>query len=258
MRWKRLVSIVTLGLIMGSSACGPTADKTQFEDFVRDYDVIIVKHCFPSSEIQADTGNPDPTSQTKTIENYKAIYRLLRSKFEENPNTIFIVWTLPPDHRLSTNSNEAARATQFSQWLKNDFLTEGGAHPNMRVFDFRSIVMDPSTDFLKYDYEKSHTSGDSHPNDAANNVAGPLFAQCIVDSISDFAGNGPEAKAAKIIFLHHSTGGNVYDYPAKGVPAWFRDYNSDNGTDFEITDLWYPTGGQDNMPVDYYDLWLAK
>jgi hypothetical protein len=36
---------------------------------------------------------------------------------------------------------------------------------------------------LKYDYEGSHTGDDSHPNTAANQLAGPLFGQFIVNVI---------------------------------------------------------------------------
>ena len=158
---------------------------TGLDSLVQNYDVIIMKHCYPSSSILADAAGEPDFSSRQSIANYKAIYRALRAEFDAHPDKLFIVWTLPPRHRLDTDADEAARATQFSQWLKTDFLTEGGSHPNIRVFDFRSIVMDPSTNFLKYEYEKSHTIGDSHPNDAANNVAGPLFAQFIVDAISN-------------------------------------------------------------------------
>lgn len=36
---------------------------------------------------------------------------------------------------------------------------------------------------LKYAYEGDHNGSDSHPNQTANQVAGPLFGQCIVNAL---------------------------------------------------------------------------
>ena len=252
--------ILLLGMMFSSIGCWPCSSRywpfssdDSLADLVKDYDVVIMKHCYPASDILEDTGDPDPSSSRQSIENYKAVYRLLRDEFDNNPDTLFIVWTLPPRHQLDGDSDEAARATEFSEWLKTEWLEEdGGTHSNIYVWDFREIVMDPETNFLKYEYERDHSEGDSHPNSAANNVAGPLFAQFIVDSIeeSDVVGDD-----AEIIFLHHSTGGNVYDYPALGVSDWLDEHNSANGTDLDISEEWYPSDG--NMPVHYYDVWLA-
>lgn len=220
------------------------------------YDVVIMKHCYPASDIVEDTGKPDPSSERKSLENYKAIYRLLRSQFARYPDTLFIIWTLPPLHRLVTAPEKGARATEFSEWLKTEFLAENGPHRNIRVWDFRSLVMDPSTGCLKREYELGHERPDSHPNSVANNVAGPCFAQFLVDSIVSFRGGVPEGVSERIVFLHHSTGANVYHYPDLGVRRWFDEYNRAHGTAFSISDLWYPAGG--NMPVDYYRVWLAN
>ena len=94
-------------------------------------------------------------------------------------DTLFIVWTLAPLHRLATDSSEAARAREFVDWVTADFLTEdGGEHPNIAVFDFWGIVAedDPgavtgTVNCLRYAYEGSHFSSDSHPNAAANQAA---------------------------------------------------------------------------------------
>ncbi len=232
------------------------SEDKSLEDLAGKYDVVIMKHCYPASNILEDTGSPDPSSERKSIENYKTVYRSTRTEFDKYPDTMFIVWTLPPLHRLATNSANATRATEFSGWLKTNFLNEDGSHPNIYVWDFRSIVMDPDTNCLKYEYERDHERGNSHPNDMANNVAGPQFAQFIVDSFADFTGGIPAGQKAKIMFLHHSTGGNVYEYPNLGVFDWFDDYNNTNGTDFEASEEVYPSGG--NMPVHFYRSWLAS
>ena len=175
-----------------------------------------MKHCSPASDILKDIGKPDLSSSRKSLENYQAIYRLLRDEFDKHEDTLFIIWTLPPRHRLfehlcGNKVKNAARATEFSKWLKTTFLTELKSHPNIYIWDFREIVMDPDTNFLKYEYESEHNIPDSHPNNTANNNAGPQFAEFIVDSIANFYGNSRIRSGAGIIFLHHSVGLSFYD-----------------------------------------------
>ena len=158
------------------------------------YDVIIFKHCYPGSDVLADTGNPAVSSSRRSLENYKLQYRALRDLMDTFPDTIFLIWTLPPRHRLATNESNAARAAQFVDWVKNDFLTEDGQpHPNIFIFDFWGIVAEqnPSpangkVNCIKFEYERSHTGSDSHPNSLANQTSGPLFSKRIVDVIKIF------------------------------------------------------------------------
>ncbi len=164
------------------------------DNLVTQYDVIIFKHCYPGVDISPDTGNPDVTSSSKTLENYKAQYREIRKELDKYPNNLFIVWTLVPRHRLATNAGNAGRAKQFVDWVKNDWLTEdGNSHPNIKVFDFWSYAAESNpnpangqVNTLKYDYERSHTGSDSHPNTLANQTIGPIFSQAIVDDINAF------------------------------------------------------------------------
>jgi hypothetical protein len=234
--------------------------EPRFADLVANFNVVIMKHCFPASDILEDIGKADPASPRQSLENYRAIYRRLREKFDKNPDTLFIIWTLPPRHRLfepSEGSKErnAARAAEFSNWLKNDFLKEGGSHPNIYVWDFRGLVMDPNTNFLKYEYESDHYSSDSHPNKLANNEAGPKFAQFILNSISSFTGSETLQQSARIVLLCHSTGQGVYDYTDLGLKAWFARHDAASGTNISIHKRWYPSEG--NMPVNYYHGWLT-
>ncbi len=61
----------------------------------------------------------------------------------------------------------------------------------------------------------------------------------------------------RIAFLHHSTGYNVWQ---QGVPQVFQDYNQARGTNYQITEMNYPStnGGYPwaNYPYDYYNLWV--
>lgn len=108
------------------------------------------------------------------------------------PDKKFMVWTLVPLHRLSTTTEQAARAYEFVQWVKEQWLTEdGNHHPNIYIFNFFSLAAEMNTNptngkqyCLKYDYEYSHTSNNSHPNTLANTTIGPLFAQEVVKALS--------------------------------------------------------------------------
>ena len=156
----------------------------------QNYDIIIFKHCFPGADVLADTGSPDVSSSRKSLENYKLQYRALRAMMDGYPNRKFIVWTLTPLHRLATTADNAARARQFVDWVKNNFLSEdGNSHPNIFIFDFWGLIAG-SDNFLKYEYEGSHTGSDSHPNALANQTVGPIFSQFIVDTAN--ASTGPD------------------------------------------------------------------
>jgi hypothetical protein len=174
------------------------------ENLAHDYDVIIWKHCFPGADIQPDTGSPSVSSSAKRIENYKLQYRAVREKLDSFPDTIFIVWTLVPLHRLSTTPKEALRARQFVDWIRNEWLTEDKkSHPNIFIFDFwkymaedRLTTSHPNglANTLLYKYEISHTRNDSHPNTLANQTVGPIFAQRIVDVIERFYSDNTSQK----------------------------------------------------------------
>ena len=61
--------------------------------------------------------------------------------------------------------------------------------------------------------------------------------------------------SAEIVFLHHSTGGVIWN---GGVPAWFATYNAAHGTDYQIAEVSYPNSPYpwDNYPYDYWNLWV--
>lgn len=159
---------------------------------VKKYDLIIFKHCFPGAAIVADTGNPDITSQIKSLENYKLQYRELRALFDRYSSTKFMVWTLAPLHRLATNAKDAARAKEFVDWVKTDWLSEDGkSRSNIYIFDFFELAAETNSspdngqvNCLKYAYELKHDNRDSHPNPTANSEIAPHFAQAIVDALT--------------------------------------------------------------------------
>ncbi len=74
-------------------------------------------------------------------------------------------------------------------------------------------------------------------------------------------------KNERAIFLHHSTGNNVW----KGNPnkfmyklfktgdfeKAFAEINKKEGTKYSVTEMHYPIG-HDNMPFDYYNIWVKN
>lgn len=59
-----------------------------------------------------------------------------------------------------------------------------------------------------------------------------------------------------IIFLHHSTGENIWD---GGVKEWFSSYNKKNNTDYAIINQDFPKQspyGWNNYPYDYWNIWV--
>lgn len=64
------------------------------------------------------------------------------------------------------------------------------------------------------------------------------------------------AGSEKIIFLHHSTGENIWH---GGVLEWFEEYNSQNQTSYEIVEQEFPKDspyGWANYPYDYWNIWV--
>jgi uncharacterized protein YjdB len=177
-----------------NNACNNSEPGIQcLNDLCASYNVIIFKHCFPGADISADDPTSLVSSSKMTIGNYKLQYRALRDLMDTYPDNKFIVWTLAPLHRLATYPSTAARAKEFVDWVKNEWLQEDGKeHSNIYIFDFYNYVAetDPSpanglVNCLKYDYEVDHASMDSHPNIIANQTVGPLFAEFIVNTIED-------------------------------------------------------------------------
>lgn len=60
----------------------------------------------------------------------------------------------------------------------------------------------------------------------------------------------------KVLFLHHSTGGGVYN--GGKVSSWFASYNSIHSTNYQIFEKSYPDVPYpwENYPYDYWNLWI--
>lgn len=58
-----------------------------------------------------------------------------------------------------------------------------------------------------------------------------------------------------VVYLHHSTGENIWN---GGVAEYVEEYNSDNDKNYQITELAFPSDeyGWENYPYDYWNIWV--
>jgi hypothetical protein len=163
--------------------------------------VIMFKSCYPISNIGSDGTEPgDPFSGSKTLANYKAVYRhpagiegcytndgyeykALECVFTNHPDILFIPVTAPPRHYGATTDAEASRARTFNNWLKHTWFTNYQArNPNLNnvaVFDWFDVLANPadhSTQPNRLQSAYGGTSGDSHPNSTGNAASTVAFA----------------------------------------------------------------------------------
>lgn len=155
------------------------------EDYLKDYDILMIKSCYPSSDM-ANEGGPGDTAKPdfKSVYNYKWHWRAIIKWMEQHPDKFFIIWTNAPLVKEATNASSAALSKSFSNWAKN-ILAKGldpeyGAFPkNVYVFDFFSKLTD-ADGYLKDQYKRKE--GDSHPNEAASALVAPQLVKEIFDA----------------------------------------------------------------------------
>jgi hypothetical protein len=153
----------------------PHKDEPTLEMLAPRYDVIILKHCFPVSSVEADTGNPDVASSEKRLENYKLQYEALKKKFREFPRVRFVVWTAAALRRSETDAESARRVRAFVEWVRDTWDEKGD---NIFLWDFNALETDGGL-YLK----DAYAAGDSHPNETFSRRVAPHFSQRVVDVI---------------------------------------------------------------------------
>lgn len=151
--------------------------ELNLDDLVADYDVIVWKHCFPVSGIEADGATASVSSPTKTIANYQLQYAALKARMRQFPGKRFVVWTGAALTEGSTTPDAATRARQFFSWVKTSWDEKGD---NIYVWDFEQLETGGGL-YLRPDYAASPT--DPHPNAALSGLAAPLLGKRIVDVI---------------------------------------------------------------------------
>jgi len=149
-----------------------TTSNAARDSILNNYQVIAFKPCYPASDIVSDA----------MLAQYKVWYNEMGEVFDQYPDKVFLIMSQPPRHRLRTSVEEADRARAFANWLGDEYVTN---HSNMMFFDFfdrlaRADDGSSTRNMLRYEYERSHSDGDSHPNPAANMAIAPDFAEALV------------------------------------------------------------------------------
>jgi hypothetical protein len=159
------------------SHAGPTAylGQSTLEMLTLQYDVIAFKHCFPVSDIFADTGLPDVTSPEKTTENYELQYEALKTKLHSFPANRFVLWTGAAELQSATSEEMALRARAFFDWVVNVWDEPGD---NIYVWDFFDLETEGGIYMVP-----ANAGSDSHPNATFAAEVAPLFCQRLVDVI---------------------------------------------------------------------------
>jgi hypothetical protein len=157
----------------------PYKKEPTLEILTRDYQVIIFKHCFPSSKIKADNGDPDINSDIRTLANYKLQYEALKKKMHEFPDTKFILFTGAVHVKENLDEEDALRAKQFHDWVLEKWDDRGD---NIFVWDLYALQTEGGL-YFKDEYAVSST--DSHPNEAFADKAGKLLFNRIIDVVEN-------------------------------------------------------------------------
>ncbi|GAM08747.1 hypothetical protein OR1_01021 [Geobacter sp. OR-1] len=159
-------------------------EQDTLDTLAANYDVIVFKHCFPVSDIEADTGAPDIASSRKSLENYQLQYNALKTRLRQFPDKKFIVWTGAALTEAATMPENAERARQFFSWVRNSWDETGD---NIFVWDFWTLETGGG---LYLTLENAASSGDSHPNGTFSAAVAPLVGKRIVDVIEGGGDSG--------------------------------------------------------------------
>lgn len=166
---------------VNNAGSSPYMGQDTLEILTPSYDVIVFKHCFPVSNMMADEGPADITSETPSRQNYELQYLALREKLLSFPDTRFLVWTgaanVDPNPADSYQNEEAERARGFFEWVRTEWDQPGD---NIFVWDFWQLETGGGL-FLAEDDAES--PGDSHPSSAFGARVAPLFIQRLIDVI---------------------------------------------------------------------------
>jgi len=164
---------------------GEAAHKEEptLEMLTKEHQLIIFKHCFPVSNIQADKDSSDINSDYQSIANYKLQYSALKEKLQSFPDTKFILFTGAVQVKSKLSEEEAKRANDFFKWVREEWDVPGD---NIHLWDFYSLQTEGGL-YFKDEYAVSPS--DSHPNsEFAGKVVNLLFNR-IIDVIEN-NGNG--------------------------------------------------------------------
>lgn len=169
----------------------PFMDEPTLEMLSKEYQIIIFKHCFPVSNIQADRDSSEINSDFKSLRNYKLQYLALRDKLLEFPDTKFILFTGAAQVKSQISEIEAKRAKEFFDWVVNEWDL-----PDDNIFIWDFFYLQTNGEFyFKDNYAQSINN--SHPNEDFSGYASGLLFNRIIDVI-DYNGSNTTLIGEKI------------------------------------------------------------
>lgn len=170
----------------------PFMEEPTLEMLTKDYQIIVLKHCYPVSNIQPDQDSANINSYYKSIANYKLQYQALKDKMHSFPDTKFILFTGAAQVQANLPEQEAVRAREFFTWVVNEW---DQPDDNIFIWDLYSLETEGGL-YLKEGFAAS--SNDSHPNKFfASRAVGLLFNR-IIDVI-ETNGRNTTLKGEKIV-----------------------------------------------------------
>ncbi|WP_052342918.1 hypothetical protein [Saccharicrinis fermentans] len=158
---------------------GPTPymEEPTLEMLTQQYQVIVFKHCYPSSNIVENQDSADIHSEIKTLANYKLQYNALKRKMHEFPNTKFIVSTGAVQVKYYLPQDQALRAKEFHNWVINEWNEQGD---NIFIWDLYELQTEGE---LYFKDEWALTPYNSHPGGKFSEKASQLFFNRVLDIV---------------------------------------------------------------------------
>ncbi|MBP9820760.1 hypothetical protein KBC85_01320 [Candidatus Saccharibacteria bacterium] len=136
-------------------------------DYILSFNTVIIKSCYPNSNIKTN----------QELIKIKDYYTKITSYYSNLPNKLIIV-TSPPLVPFKTNSQNAKRAKELSNWLTNSNF--GGNISTFNLFNLLAEKDGKNTNMLKKQYRRL-LPFDSHPNKIANQKISPMFIDCMLN-----------------------------------------------------------------------------
>jgi hypothetical protein len=152
-------------------------EEPTLEILTKEYNMIVLKHCYPVSLLNSDTNSINIDSQEKTIQNYKLQYEALKQNMLQFPDTKFIIWTGAVMGQSQISEENAELTKSFFNWVRTTWDTE---NDNIFLWDFYELETDGGM-YLKSEYAVAPNN--SHPNKSFSQKVSPYFCQRIVDVI---------------------------------------------------------------------------
>jgi hypothetical protein len=132
------------------------------------YDLILLKSCYPNSNIQSG----------KQLQQIKGYYESVANFFAKYPQKQLVIMTSPPLVPLRTKWAAATLARQLATWLSKVELPD-----NVRVFNLFDLLAAPEgekqANMLRREYRR-WMPFDSHPNNKASKSVAHLLVDFLM------------------------------------------------------------------------------